>query len=253
MKFTKNLEELLDFDLPQDELDKFHKKTKLRKVHQMNPKRYPKAWTTLFYKGYPRFKEVSLSKPRLDKKISFLDTLVNRDSIRKYRSAKMPLSTVSNLLYYSFGLKDLKDPTKGRFYPSAGARYPIEIYLLSLNTDLDSGLYHYYFKSHSLEKLMPIKKFNFRDYSIPGGFRKASCLVIMTAVFDRGRIKYGSRAYPFAMMEAGHIGQNIYLVSAASKLSCCAVGGFNNYKVDELLDVDGVRETSIYIFAIGKS
>lgn len=252
MKKKLSVEELLNFDLPQDEVDKFHEKTKLRYGHQIDFNKYPKTWKDIYHKGYPRFKEILLPKPQTKKDTSLFSAIKNRESIREYNNYKVPLSDIGPLCYYSFGQKDLKDPSKGRFYPSAGARYPIELYIISLNTDLKRGVYHYYFKNNSLENVLPIKKFTHRNYLIPKEFKKASFFIVMTAVFERSKIKYETRSYPFIMMEAGHIGQNIYLVSSSLGLKCCAIGGFSHYRMDELLDVDGVKETSIYMFAVGK-
>lgn len=252
MKKRQTIKNLLNFNLPRDELVKFHEKTKIKKGKQANPDKYPRNWKILFYKGYPRLKEIILPKPQINRNISLISAIKNRDSAREYNNFHMPLSSISTLCYYSFGQKNLKDPSRGRFYPSAGARYPIEIYLLSLNTDLKKGIYHYYFRNHSLENILLITKFSHKDYLIPKEFKNASFFIIMTAVFNRDRVKYGIRSYPFLMMEAGHIGQNIYLVSSGFGLKCCAIGGFNHYKIDELLDIDGIKETSIYMFAVGK-
>ena len=251
MKKRRTVDDLLNFDLPEDELLRFHEKTKIKKGKRTNSDKYPRKWKNLFYKGYSRFKEYILPKPQISRRISFVDVIKNRDSSRDYKDFNISLSAISNLCYFSFGLKDLTDPSRGRFYASAGARYPIEIYLLSLNSKLPTGIYHYYFKNHSLENIFSIKKFPYRQYLIPKEFKRASCFIIMTGIFERSRVKYGLRAYPFIMMEAGHIGQNIYLVSAGLNLDCCAIGGFNHYKVDKLLDVDGIKESSIYMFAVG--
>ncbi len=64
-------------------------------------------------------------------------------------------------------------------------------------------------------------------------------------------IKYKERGYRYILFEAGHLGQNIYLVSKALGLKCCAIGGFDDDKFHELLDIDGDNEAVLYAFAMG--
>ena len=251
MKKNLSVKELLKFDLPHNEQSLFHQKTKIKKGGVLAFSRYPKSWTTLVYKGYSRFKEILFPKPRLSDTVSLLSVLQKRKSNREFKKIKLPLNEISALCYYSFGLKKKDDPGKFRFYPSAGARFPVEIYIVSLNTDLERGVYHYYPKHNSLEKLLSLKSISFKEYGIPSAFKSAGLLIIMTGVFERGKDKYGVRSYPLMLLEAGHIGQNIYLVSSALSLVCCAIGGFDHYGIDTLLDIDGVNESSIYMFAVG--
>lgn len=255
MKREQTVRELLTFNLPRDGLQKFQQQIKLNFKRQPSSIKLSRIRKTVSYKGYPRFKETVLPKAVMKNNISLVSSLTKRHSVRKYKFFRMTLSQISNLCYYSFGLKNFNDPSQishERFYPSAGARYPIEIYLLTLNSSLPKGLYHYYFKKHSLEHILDINKFSGQTFFKSNEFELASCLVIMTSILNRSKIKYGIRSYPFAMIEAGHIGQNISLVSSGLGLSCCPIGGFDNYEFDHLLDIDGINETSVYVFAIGK-
>jgi SagB-type dehydrogenase family enzyme len=74
----------------------------------------------------------------------------------------------------------------------------------------------------------------------------------MTDVFWRNQNKYGERGYRYILLEAGHIGQNIYLVSEALGLKCCALGGTRDENLEELVDIDGVTESVVYALAVGK-
>ena len=74
----------------------------------------------------------------------------------------------------------------------------------------------------------------------------------MTSQFERTQMKYGERGYRYILLEAGHIGQNICLVSETLGLKCCALGGTMDKNLEELLDIDGETESVVYGFAIGK-
>ena len=64
--------------------------------------------------------------------------------------------------------------------------------------------------------------------------------------------KYGKLGYRYILLEAGHIGQNMYLVSEALGLKCCALGGTRDENLEKLIDIDGVTEAVVYGFAVGR-
>ncbi len=68
---------------------------------------------------------------------------------------------------------------------------------------------------------------------------------------SRTEVKYGINAYRFALLEAGHIGQNISLLAEKEKLGCCALGGFDNDKLSQLLDISQEDEIPLYAFSLG--
>ena len=159
---------------------------------------------------------------------------------------------ISNLLYYSAGLRSKNSSMVGnRFYPSGGARYPLEVYLLPINTVLPPKIYHYYPKNHSLECLFPLKNFSFKNYFNQPWLSHSAFLIIITAVFKRTMVKYGDRGYRHILLEAGHLGQNFYLTSAGLNLGCCAIGGYYDQRLEKLLQIDGVKESIVYVLAFG--
>lgn len=242
-----NINTLLN--IPSSISEKFHQKTKIYSLIKSsdNPKNWPKEWKTIYYKGYPRLKEIKLLPPEFPNKTTLKKVLLNRISTRKFSNQPITIKQLSSLLYFSAGIKE-----NNRFYPSAGARYPLEIYIVSLNIQgLSPGIYHYYLKSHSLEYLSNLKKFNLNECFDQSWTRKVSCFIIITAIFKRTTIKYGDRGYRYILIEVGHLGQNIYLNCEALNLGCCAIGGFVDDKLNDLLDIDGLNESAIYVFAIG--
>lgn len=253
MKNKFNLNELLG--KPIFLFQKYHNKTKLKKTSkELESNDWPESWKKIYFKSYPRFNETILPKPNLKTEISLKKTLVTRSSNRNF--SKNPLSTkqLSTLLYYSAGLKDSTNPNAGRFYPSAGARYPLEVYVLSTNSELPNGLYHYYLKNNSLEELFIIDEPNVFQYVTPQKWIKnVSCLIIITSVFSRNTMKYGERGYRHVLTESGALLQNLYLNSAALNINCCSVGSYIDTEINKLLDIDGLEESVVNVLLIGSS
>lgn len=232
--------------------EQFHQQTKITKLSRKkdDPSKWPKAWTTIFLKEYLRLDKIILPEPFLDS-ILLKEALVKRSSERKYSKKPLSLENLSSLLYYGCGIKD---PTglSGRFYPSAGGRYPLEVYLISQNSELPKGVYHYNIRYHSLETLLTLNKFNADDYFNQDFINKAPIIILLTAHFARNTMKYGERGYRHVISEAGHIGQNFWLISTALDLAICGVGGYLDDKLNELLDIDGLKETVVYVLTVGK-
>jgi SagB-type dehydrogenase family enzyme len=139
--------------------------------------------------------------------------------------------------------------------PSAGALYPIETYVVvNRVNELNAGLYHFDIKEN---QLILLKEGNFgRDLSQAGlgqeMLEEASCIFIWTAIVARSRWKYRERAYRYIYMDAGHIGQNLYLAATALNLGCCTVGAFYDEELDQLIGIEGPEEISIYLGAVGR-
>lgn len=236
----------------------FLQETKIKKIRKLTPARirkWPEEWRQVFFKSYPRFKQISL--PKITNKSLFLKSaILKRKSSRKFKKEELSLTDISQLLFFSAGIirKQGSDWNKSRrAYPSGGARYPLEVYLIvNQVVGLSSGLYHYNVKNHDLEVLL-IGNF-LRKISQSTGqdwIKKAKVILLISAVFSRTCDKYKDRGLRHIFMEAGHMGQNIYLMSTALGLSCCAVGGFNDEKVNQLLDLNGLDESTLYIFCLG--
>lgn len=232
----------------------FHKKTQITTYFPtIKESLWPKEWKTVYYKAYSRLKQILLPKPSLSL-TSLKSCLLERRSMRTFATKKTPVKKLSSLLFFSAGLKKLVNSClSNRFYPSGGARYPLEIYVLSLNVaGLSRGIYHYYPKNHSLEQLNLFKKIDLDCLFIQKWIKNSSFLVIISAVMKRSYIKYGNRGYRYILLEAGHLGQNFYLLASALNLACCAIGGFIDEKINELLDIQVQDEKAIYVVAFGE-
>jgi SagB-type dehydrogenase family enzyme len=78
-------------------------------------------------------------------------------------------------------------------------------------------------------------------------------MVFITALFQRSTFKYGPRGYRFAFLEAGHVAQNINLASTAMGLGSVNICGYFDREIDELLGIDGLKHSTIYMIGIGKN
>ncbi|MEX2028506.1 MAG: SagB/ThcOx family dehydrogenase [Candidatus Curtissbacteria bacterium] len=184
-------------------------------------------------------------------------TLTNRSSYRNFSQKPVNLAQLSEILYFSAGLTQTpnqKIESSRRPYPSAGAKYPLEIYpLVMVNSNtLKKGLYHYNVIEHSLEILLqPLASKDTNIWMSQKWFRKASIILIVTSVSERNTKKYGPRGIGYSLIEAGHLGQNVYLTAEKLGIGCSAIGELKEKKVIKLLDLNPDEEIPIYYLALG--
>lgn len=235
--------------------DEFHKNTSIEKYTKKKTKT-PKSWININYKTYPRLTQIFLKKA-LPLQKSLEDILFSRRSRRLFNNHSLSFEELSTILYYAGGISTLNTDYNNslRMYPSAGARYPLEIYIVVNNIkEIKKGIYHYNIKFNSLE-LLELGNFTEQMYEITNQkmCKKAAFTIVITAVLDRTRIKYNNRGYRYLFIESGHLSQNIYLVSESLGLGCCTLGGFKDDQINNLLDLNGINEKTLYLAVIGKS
>jgi SagB-type dehydrogenase family enzyme len=236
---------------------KFNNSTKINDFSKFKKTPYstwPEQWKKVYYKAYPKFQQVLLPDPTKTK-WSLNDALVKRISARKFTQKNIKITDLSDLLYFSGGLKELLFKNSGdkRFYPSAGARYPLEIYPVIFKAEgIKPAIYHYHLKSHSLEEIYTngfISKV-MKQFDQPW-IHKASMIILVSAIFDRTENKYGNRGLRHIYTEYGHYAQNIYLISQALGLGTCSIGGFLDDGLNRILDFDKLDESIIGVIAVG--
>ena len=138
--------------------------------------------------------------------------------------------------------------------PSGGALYPLELYVAALRVDgLEPGLYHFDPLRNGLETIrIGIDGAEVAALSTyPEIVAGCAALLLVAAVFGRSRFKYGQRAYRFALIETGHVGQNVLLAATALGLAAVPLGGYYDRRADEFLGLDGVNESTLYTVAVG--
>jgi SagB-type dehydrogenase family enzyme len=218
--------------------------------------KWPESWKRIYFKSYPRFLKLYHNKDILkNNKAYLIDTIIKRSSYNSkvdkiHNLTKDMLSTIFlSSAIVNEGI-DIKYSSK-RAYPSGGARYPLELYIIIFKSEtIKKGLYHYNVKSHALEYMWEISKKEVYTVFKQDFSTKCSGVIIITSVMNRSSIKYGERAYIFSHIEAGHVGQNIYLLSESIGLKCRPFGLFDNKKMLEILDIHNEEELIIYPIAI---
>jgi SagB-type dehydrogenase family enzyme len=214
--------------------------------HQLPPKEYARA------RYHP------LPTPH-QPNASLCEALKSRLSCRRFARTTLTQQTVGTVLHAGYGVQqrlelgNLEFPV--RSVPSAGALYPLELYLLARDVEgLDPGVYHYAILTHGLEevRLVPLPP-KFLEYLFMGQYYvgTAGALVVLTAVVHRSLRKYGDRGYRYVLFEAGHVAQNVNLMGAACGLGTLNLGGFFDQDLAALLDVPLESEIPLYAVAVG--
>ncbi|MCL5068840.1 MAG: SagB/ThcOx family dehydrogenase [Thaumarchaeota archaeon] len=176
---------------------------------------------------------ISIPAPLLKGSISLEETIARRRSIREYSSKPISVSQLSQILWAAQGISHVGL----RSAPSAGALYPLEIYVVVRKngvTGLQPGIYHYENGNHTLSSMKDgdcSQELQAASQDQEAVGNAAACIVI-TAVFERTMARYGQRGVQYVFQESGHAAQNIYLQSTALGLGCVVIGAF---------DDDGVR------------
>jgi SagB-type dehydrogenase family enzyme len=184
--------------------------------------------------------------------VSLADAVRRRRSARAFGPGPVTLRELAGILEAAYGVTSPADGVSFRAVPSGGALYPLELYVLARRVDdVEPGLHHVDPFRRVLERLPS------RDQAGPWSpydelLDTAALLVVVTGVFWRSRFKYGLRGYRFTLLEAGHLGQNLLLAATALDLAALPVGGFYDRRVERVLGVDGVNESALYLFAVGR-
>jgi len=194
---------------------------------------------------------INLPEPQYDSDVSIEQSLLNRRSIRSYTGEPLTLREVSQLLWAAQGITD---PRGFRTAPSAGALYPLEVYLVTGDVeDLTSGVYRYEPDGHQLTRIIDgDKRAELADAALAQPWVKEGAVVIVfTAVYGRTAIKYGERGVRYVHIEVGHAAQNLCLQATAMGLGVVTVGAFHDEKVTKLLNLPEDEEP-LYIIPIGR-
>jgi SagB-type dehydrogenase family enzyme len=205
------------------------------------------------YKTYPGAKMIKLPQPNFQG-IPVEEAIKKRRSVRSYSKKALTLPQLSQLLFSAQGITGSVSGFGLRAAPSAGALYPIEVYLVVNNVEaLSRGIYHYNVQKHAVELL---KEGDFRKEIINAGLwqdtlGEAQVTFVLSAVFERTQRKYKDRSLRYIYMEAGHISQNISLQAVSLGLGSVCVGAFYDEQVNRLIGLDGTAESAIYLQAVG--
>jgi SagB-type dehydrogenase family enzyme len=189
------------------------------------------------------------------------NTIRARRSHRVFGEGAITAAELSTLLEAAYGVTGaIESPSQGwtlpvRAIPSGGALYPLELYIAVQRVEgLEPRVYHFDPLLEELEvvrsAVTPEEVASLSTY--PEIVLGCAAFVLVAAIFGRTRFKYGLRGYRFALLEAGHMGQNVVLTATALGLGAVPLGGFYDRRTDQFLGLDGVNESTLYTFAIGR-
>jgi SagB-type dehydrogenase family enzyme len=202
---------------------------------------------------HPR--KIPLPPPNLDDGPSLWKALLERRSIREYSSNPLSLKDLSNLLWATQGITEKAFAPWYRTAPSAGALHPIDTYLVVNRVEgMEPGIYFF----EVVEFSLILKRAG--DFSGPIAqaalnqeiAQSAAVVFVWVAVIQRSRQKYRQRAYRYIYLDCGHIAQNLYLAATALGLGCCGIAAIFDDEVNDLVGVDGLEETAIYLATLGR-
>lgn len=191
-----------------------------------------------------------------------IDAMKKRRSRRKYTGSALTLEELSFLLWATQGISTDPERSEGdvpgrfRTVPSAGARHPFETYLLVNRVDsVDPGLYRYLPIEHRLcfqfEEASLKEKVNDACY---GQFvMESSVVFIWTVIPVRTEWRYSVISHKVIAQDSGHLCQNLYLACESIEAGTCAIGAYDQKKIDPVIRVDGKEEFTIYIATVGKT
>jgi len=195
--------------------------------------------------------EVKLPEPRHDSAVSIEETLVKRRSVRDYTGEPLTLHEVSQLLWAAQGTTN---PRGFRTAPSAGATYPLEMYVVVGDVEnLAEGVYRYKSAEHKLVKVLDGDwRAQLAGAALGQSWVKEGAVnIVFTAIYERTTRRYGDRGIRYVHMEVGHAAQNIYLQAVALGLGTVVIGAFRDDQVGEILKLPQ-NEHPLYIIPVGR-
>jgi SagB-type dehydrogenase family enzyme len=188
---------------------------------------------------------IKLPAPSLKGAMSVEEALSKRRTIRQFASRALTLAQLSQLLW---GADGVSDPRGFRTAPSAGATYPLELYLVVGErgvTDLAPGVYRYLPQPHALEPTAAkgdLRASVARASLHQNWMAEAPVMVVIAAEYSRCMARYGNRGVQYTHMEVGHVGQNLFLGAEALGLSCGIVGAFEDRGLSQVLKLPANHE-----------
>ena len=195
---------------------------------------------------------IKLPGPEHSGGVSVEEALLERRSVRDFKDEPVSAAEVSQLLWAAQGSTGLRG---FRTTPSAGALYPLELYIVVGHVNgLPAGVYKYVPGSH---ELIIIAKGDRRSDLCSAALgqpavRRSAAVIVLSGVYGRTTAKYGERGIRYVHMESGHAAQNVWLQAVSLRLGTVVIGAFRDEEVKRMLRMaDG--EEPLYIMPEGKN
>jgi len=197
---------------------------------------------------------IYLPSPSQKGGISLTEAIARRRSIRDFTPEPISQSQLSQILWAAQG----KSNTWGRHrtVPSAGATYPLEIFVAGGKNsveEIDDGVYHYDIYTHSLtlhhrgDVRLELARAALGQrfiYEVPVD-------IVICALYHRTLAHYGSRGERYIHIEVGHAAQNLCLQATVTGLGAVTIGAFYDEQVTKLLNLPE-KEQPLYIIPVGR-
>lgn len=174
---------------------------------------------------------------------SVAEALNLRVSQRSFSDAALDLSDAASLLWAAGGLKVDGETGPTRTSPSAGAAYPLDLYLVAGDVQgLATGIYRYDHLNHKLDPVVAEdRRSQLAEAALGQQFiADAPASIVLVAYFERSTGRYGERGERYVYMDTGYASQSIHLLAVELGLGTVAVGAFDDEEVAAVLETDGV-------------
>jgi SagB-type dehydrogenase family enzyme len=188
---------------------------------------------------------------------SLYEAINNRRSRRKFTDQPLSLEELAWLLWATQGIQRVfRGGSAFRTVPSAGARHAFETYLALTRVEgIPPALYRYLPVDHQLvrEREVPDLGSRCAEAALDQHFvADAAVTFIWTALPRRMEWRYGLAAHKVILLDAGHVGQNLYLACEAIHAGTCTLAAYDQDQMDSLIGVDGAEEFAVYMAPVGK-
>jgi SagB-type dehydrogenase family enzyme len=207
---------------------------------------------------------IKLPAPRSAGDVSVESAIFRRRSRRHFLPSPLSDQRISQILWAAYGYKDPSGDQKAgrgvRTCPSAGALYPLEIYLVAGDVEgIETGLYNYLPEEHTLRRVESevvrpgedIRPALYAACRNQGMILQAPATLLYTIIYSRVTVRYGDRGvHRYVPMDIGHSAQNVYLQAEAMGLGTCAVGAFDDAMVKAVIGLPGDEEP-LYLLPLG--
>ena len=190
-------------------------------------------------------------------RVDLVSAMENRRSHRQFTREPLTMDELSFLLWATQGIRSKASAsTAFRTVPSAGCRHALETYLCVLNVaSLEPGVYRYLPVQHQLLVVSQEKDLSRRVAVAALGqpfVGKAAAVFVWSTIPYRMEWRYGLAAHKVIALDAGHVCQNLYLACSAIGAGTCAIAAYHQDLMDQLLDIDGESEFTLYLAPVGK-
>jgi SagB-type dehydrogenase family enzyme len=187
---------------------------------------------------------IELPEPSAESDVSLEEALTARRSRRSYSEGKLTREQIGQLFWAAQGVTSDRG---GRTAPSAGARYPLEVYVVA-----HDGVYHYLPKRHAMKRIKSgdLRSKLWDEVYARDSLRGAAAAFVIGGVYARTEKRYGKRARRYVHMEAGHACQNLLLQATALGLDAVSLGAFHGRKLRKIAGLPKAPDL-LYVIPVG--